>query len=142
MATAQILLPGDIIPLASSSISKLGPGILQTAHRFPSSTTSSSSDQLLVATKAGQFGTDKTGKRVYVEGKGKRVRPRRFFFQHDTSIEFDFGFSVCAGFSGSRDRDGDRSTWRRLQSRHWIRPPCFLGRPRFRIGYQAKQTES
>ncbi|CED82043.1 Exosomal 3'-5' exoribonuclease complex subunit Rrp40 [Phaffia rhodozyma] len=76
MTSLQILLPGDTLPVASSSISKLGPGTLQTSARFSSTASSSSStNQLLIATKAGQFGSDKTGKRIYVEGRGKRYVP-------------------------------------------------------------------
>lgn len=69
MSTAAVLLPGDILPsVSSSSVSKLGPGTLLTSSRGSSST-----GQFLVATRAGVLGADKSGKKVWVEGKGKRV---------------------------------------------------------------------
>ncbi|KAL7415414.1 hypothetical protein BDY24DRAFT_382887 [Mrakia frigida] len=71
MSTAAVLLPGDILPsVSSSNVSKLGPGTLLTSSRGTSSTA-----QFLVATRAGVLGSDKGGKKVWVEGKGKRYIP-------------------------------------------------------------------
>lgn len=67
---ATVLLPGDALPSASTSqVAKLGPGVLQTSTRGSSST------GFFVATRAGVLGSDKAGKKVWVEGKGKRVSP-------------------------------------------------------------------
>lgn len=71
--SATVLLPGDVLPQLPG-LAKLGPGTLQTSSRATPSSSSSSSP-LLVATRAGILGADPKGKRMWVEGRGKRVRP-------------------------------------------------------------------
>lgn len=74
----MLLLPGDVLP-AKGALTKLGPGTLQTSARSApaaaaAGSSSSSASPLLVATRAGLVGSDSKGKRMWVEGRGKRVR--------------------------------------------------------------------
>jgi hypothetical protein len=79
--SSLLLLPGDVLP-AKGALTKLGPGTLQTTARSgppaAAAATASAGGALLIATRAGLVGSDGKGKRMWVEGRGKRVRRQRF----------------------------------------------------------------
>lgn len=118
--SATVLLPGDVLPQLPG-LAKLGPGTLQTSSRATPSSSSSSSP-LLVATRAGILGADPKGKRMWVEGRGKRVRPLLLFTlafgRLGVTDAASLGRSVRPSSSRIGRRHHRRPTWRRLQGRH------------------------
>ena len=86
----SLVLPGDTVPLPSSSSLTLGPGLRASTSRSidPLDEPEYDEDQSIVATRLGLMGSAKdkgkgkaAGERIWVEGTSKRVRYTLCTFQ-------------------------------------------------------------
>lgn len=97
-----LVLPGDVIPTASSSVLKLGPGLLQ----LPSTATKE-----IIATRAGILNQTTNSASFWVDSNSRRVRSPGVFGAK-SALNLIVLSVVCPSGTGKRDRRRDGALWR------------------------------